>query len=140
MAKTPDQVANKWKQAMSAATQAITDGVNAVQVSPMQKAAARADAYAAGVQRSVAEGKYQAGLNKVSLADWKQAMTSKGIPRIAAGVTMAAPKVQQFMAQFLPHVYAARDALNSSMPRGDYATNIQRMVAMAEANHQFKRR
>jgi len=137
--KDPMQVAEKWARNLSGSTQAIQDGVAAVTESPTAKAADRADAYMAGVQRSVADGRYQAGLRRVSLDDWKDAMLNKGVQRIAGGATAAVPKMQDFMTQFLPHVAAGQRAL-ANMPRGDLQQNINRMVAMVQHNARFRRR
>jgi hypothetical protein len=140
MAKiSASQAAQKWNRNLAGSTQAIKDGVNAVTVSPTEKAARQADAYAQGVARAVADGSYQAGLRKVTLDDWKTAMTSKGIPRIASGAQAAVGKMEDFLTEFLPHVEAGQRMLES-MPRGDIQQNIQRAVAMIEHNAKFKRR
>lgn len=139
MAKNPNTVAQKWSRNLAASTTAITEGVNAVTVSPTIKAAAAQEAYLAGVQRAVADGKWERGLKRVTLEDWKQAMLAKGVSRIASGAAQAVGKMEGFLAEFLPHVEQGQRMLDN-MPRGDLATNIQRAVAMMEHNSKFKRR
>jgi hypothetical protein len=131
-------VANSWAQGMSTAGEKIKAGVNAVTESPTAKAAARADAYMAGVQRAIASGKWQSALQAVTLQDWKTAMNDKGVTRIAAGAAAAKPKFQQFMTEFLPYLQQGVQQL-SSMPRGDIETNIQRAVSMMRWNSGFRR-
>jgi hypothetical protein len=135
----PQQAAEKWSRNLGSASQTIQEGVQAVSVSPTQKAAERVNAYVQGVQRAVADGKFQAGLRRVSLEDWKRSMIQKGVPRIASGASAAIPKFADFMSEFLPHVEAGLRQLES-MPRGDLPTNIQRAVAMMEHNSRFRRR
>lgn len=136
---SPQALAQKWAKNLGGATEAMRAGVNAVSVSPTEKAANRADAYLQGVNRAVADGKWQAGLRRVTLADWKSAMIEKGVNRIASGATSAMPKMAAFLTEFLPHVMQGQQMLES-MPRGDLNQNISRAVAMITHNSKFKRR
>lgn len=139
MALTPQQIAEKWSRNLGSATQSIREGIEAVTENPAAKAARRQDAYVAGVQRAVAEGKYAAGLNRVTLEMWKEAALTKGLNRIGPGATAAVGKFTQFMTEFMPHVQAGQRALQS-LPRGDLGTNIQRAVMMMQHNARFRRR
>lgn len=132
---TPDQIAAKWQRNSAAAGESIRAGVQAVQVSPMAQAAARQDAYLAGVQRAVSEGRWQAGLQRRSLQDWQQAVITKGIPRHAQGVSGATPKVTAFFSQFLPHI---QQVVASLPPRGSLEENLARANQMARGLAQFK--
>lgn len=136
--KNATDVANKWANNLSASTQAIQQGVQAVTVSPTQQAAANPQAYLAGVQKAVSSGKWQNSLQRVSLADWQQAMIQKGIPRVASGATAAKGKFANFMQQFLPWVQQGQQQL-ATMPRGTLEQNIQRAVFMMNHNAQFQR-
>lgn len=137
--KTAAQVAAKWSTNLTNATQSMKDGVNAVQTSPTQLAAANPQGYLQGVQQAVATGKWAAGLNAVSLQDWKNAMINKGLPRVGTGATQAQPKVQQAFAPLLQFIYDARDQVNAANPRGSLQQNIQRSVAMQQAMAQYKK-
>jgi hypothetical protein len=136
--KNPMDVANKWSQNLGASTQRIQSGVQAVTVSPTALAARQQDAYLSGVQQAVANGRWQAGLNRVSLSDWQTAMIGKGLPRIQQGATVAKPKVEQFMTQWLPFVYSQQKAL-ASQPRGSLEQNIARMNTFVRSLATFKR-
>ena len=135
--KNPADVARKWAQRLGSASDSIRQGVNAVQTNPAERAAARQDAYIAGVQRAVSDGRYARGLRRVTLQSWQEAMLNKGLPRISSGATAAVPKMQAFLEKFLPHQEALKTKL-ASMPRGDLQQNIARMVMAVEHNSQFR--
>ncbi len=99
---TAAQAADKWKRRLQASTEDIRIGVTAVTEAPTELAAQAADKYLAGVQAAVATGKYQRGLRRVSLQDWKDATLGKGLQRIASGAEAAVPKVTAFMQQLIP--------------------------------------
>jgi hypothetical protein len=131
------QIADKWERNTQGATESFKAGVNAVTESPMAQAARASDQYLRGVTEAVTSGKWQAGLNRVSLSDWKAATAGKGATRIAEGVRTSKPKMQQFLQDFLPHV--ANVAANLP-PRGGLEDNIARMVQQVRGNSQFVRR
>lgn len=133
------QIATNWRNGMANATDKMKAGVNAVTEAPTAKAARNADRMVQGIQRAVADGKWQAGLNRVTLQDWKDDMLNKGIGRVAGGAAAATSKVQDFWQEFGPHLEAGVRQLES-MPRGDLETNIQRAAAMMRHNSQFRRR
>lgn len=136
MAKDAASAAKKWSQNLASATQAITDGVNAVQQSPTAAAAAQQNVMLNNLQQAVNSGKWAAGLNRVSTQDWKNSMVQKGIPRIASGAQAAQPKMQQFLGQLIPHVAGV---VASLPPRGTPEQNEQRALAMMRGMRQFKR-
>ncbi len=140
MAKiTPQQAAAKWSRNLRASTESIKDGVNAVTVAPTAKAAMRIDAMRDGFNRAIDSGKVERGLRRVSLEDWKQAMLDRGITRIAQGATAGESKMEDFLAEWLPHMDALQRQLEST-PRGDLQQNIQRAVQAIEFAARFQRR
>ena len=132
------EFARKWARNLGQATESIKSGVMAVQVSPGEKAARNVDGYLAGVNRAVADGKYQAGLRSFTVDEWRTATLTKGLPRIASGAAAAVGKVEQFLTEFMPHLESGQRMLES-MPRGDLEQNLARMTAMARHNAKFKR-
>ena len=139
MPKSPQEVASKWSRNLTNSTEAIRQGVDSTTVAPSQKAIAAIDRMVAGVQRAAADGSIKRGLERVSLSDWQSAMLNKGLQRIAGGAAAAQPKVEAFMAEWLPYEEAGVRKLES-MPRGDLEQNIGRAVEMMRHNSQFKRR
>lgn len=138
MVKTAQQIAEKWARNLGASGQSMTDGINGVSVNPAEKAIAQIPAMVAGVQNAQANGKIEAGLRRVSLQSWKDAMIKKGVPRISGGATAAQPKMASFMQQLLPHIEGGKNML-AGMPRGSPSANDARMMAWTNYMRQFKR-
>lgn len=119
-----DQVAAKWAQNTGSATQAYTDGVNAVTVAPGQAAARAVELWATNVAAS--KNKYAANSSKVTLQDWQAAAVNKGAARLASGVQAAQPKMQAAMQKLLPYI---QQQVNALPQRGSLDQNINRMTA-----------
>lgn len=136
--KNPADVAAKWARNLSGATESIRQGVMNVTVNPAERALARQEAYLAGVQRALADGRYARGLRKVTLQSWQESMLKKGLNRVASGATEGTPKMRQFMEAWLPYEDGLKQQLQSR-PRGSLQDNIARMVFAAEYNAAFRR-
>lgn len=138
MAKDPAAVANKWKNNLSNAGQAIRDGVNAVNVAPGQQAAAAQSTMRARLLAAIDSGKWAQNVAAVSLQTWKNQMLNVGLARIADGANKGAPKMQSFMTQWLPFVAQAQAAI-SQMPNATSADRKARMIANFDMLSQFKK-
>lgn len=132
---TPQQIAARWSQRLSASTQQIQEGVARVQVAPGQKAAAQKQAYLTNVAAKA--DKWERNVRAVTLEDWKAATTA-GAARVAAGAQAKQGKVEKFLGEFLPFVDQVQ-AKVAAMPRGTLEQNLARMVANARELSQFKR-
>lgn len=132
---SPQQAAANWSAGMAGAASKAKAGVLAVTISPTEQAANAVDRQVAGVIAAQQSGKTAASLRAVSLQSWQNAFINKGIPRLAAGASAAMPKMQAFMASFMPFLQQAVAALP---PRGDYNTNKQRAIAMMDALKGFR--
>jgi len=135
---TADEAAQKWAKNLGASTTSITNGVNRVDRSPMEKAAAKVNEYVAGVQEAAASGKWARGLRRTTLESWKEAMLKKGLNRIASGANAAIPKYQSFASQFFPYLSTGM-AQVASMPDSTFEDRVARSVAMQTYNHNFRR-
>lgn len=134
MAKDPAAVAQNWANRLGQSQQAITDGVNRVTRAPGAAAAAQKAVWQQNT--AAAADKWARRTASVTLGDWQQAMTEKGVARIGQGATAAVPKMTAFMQQLLPFV----DSTVSSLPaRGDFNANVNRMVQFVTKMKQFKR-
>lgn len=133
---TPAQAASKWKDRLSAATTEIEQGVARVQEAPGMAAAKQINKYLAGVQASAQ--KWRTNVSRVSLGEWQDAMKNVGIPRIATGAAAKVGKVEQFQAEFQPHLEKVMAEVHA-MPSDNLAQRIQRATRMMEGNAKFTR-
>lgn len=129
---TASGAAAQWAQRLAQSGPKITDGVQSTKVAPGAAAARQADVWLQNTTN--AKTKWQQNVASVSLSDWQNAMTTKGIPRIAAGATAAQPKFEAFMAKALPYI----ENLKGTLPaRGDLEANIARSAAFARGMSKF---
>lgn len=139
MGMTAQQVVDKWARNAAGAGESFKAGVNAVQTAPTQLAAQAADRYLTGIQNAVASGRWQQGLNRVTLESWKDAMIAKALPRIATGVNAAKPKMAEFMDRWLPYQEQLRSRIRT-MPKGTLADSQARAAFAIQFNAAFSKR
>lgn len=140
MAKlTPKEFQEKHNRRLKAATEDMRLGVERVTESPTLKAAAKADKMRAEIVRSIDSGKWAAGLKRVTLEDWKSKMINKGVSRVAAGIDEAAPKVEAFAAELLPHIDAGKAAIDK-LPDITLDDSINRMTTFTRHMAKFVRK
>jgi len=140
MAKlTAKEFQEKHARRLKAATEDMRKGVEAVTESPTAKAAKKADKMRANITASIDSGKWAAGLNRVSLEDWKSKMINKGVGRVAAGIDEAAPKVEAFAAQLLPHIDQGVTTINK-LPDVTLEDSINRMTTFVRHMAKFTRK
>jgi hypothetical protein len=130
----PTAATTKWAQRMTAAGQQITEGVNAVTVAPGVSAAKQAQTWIAKLQQSVP--KWQKNVAAVSLGDWQQAMITRGIPNISAGVTAKQGNYTAFAQKFYPYLAAGAATINN-MPKASLADGINKAVAQINYNAKY---
>lgn len=137
MAKvTPDQFAEKWVRNLGAATQDIARGVDQVTQAPGVAAARQKDVWIAKIQAS--QEKWARNVARVSVEEWRAKMKDVGIPRIASGAAANQGKMQQFAAEFLPHLDRGV-AQVKAMPKRTLEDGVNRAIAMIRHNAGFKR-
>lgn len=141
MGLTAQQIAEKQVRKAQSSVQDWKDGIMAVKTSPAQAAAARVDAWFAGLQKAYNDGTYQDGLAGVTLQAWQDAAIRKGGTSYAPGIQAAQATIADFHSQRIQH-QAGLDQQLAAMPRGDLSTNIQRMVTQVTgmSNFKFKKR
>lgn len=137
-ARDPMAVTQKQIQKAQAATGDYTAGVQAVTASPTQAAVAKQAKMLQNLTAAVNNGKWAAGLNAVSLDDWKNATVNKGGARYAAGVAAAQDKILAFQQQWQPFVAAAAAKVNA-MPDLTLEDRLNKMTAMAREAAKFQR-
>ena len=124
--------AQKWATNLGGATQAYTQGIQAVTVPPGQKAAANIQNYIQGVTNKAQE--WATNVAAVSLNEWQTAAVNKGAPRLASGATAAQPKFQVFLQSLLQYEANLVGTLPARGPKG---SNDQRMLAWSHGMQQF---
>lgn len=132
---TAQEAAQAWAQRLAGSTDRIARGVSQVSTAPGQAAARQKAVYAQNTAAAV--DKWASRVAAVPLQDWQQAMTTKGVQRVATGATAAQPKMEAFMSQLLPYV---QSGLGSLPARGNLDQNINRMTAWARHMANFQRR
>ena len=139
MAKlTPAEFQDKHARRLKAAVEDVRRGIDRVTESPTEKAAAKQEKMLANLTRSVQDGKWAAGLKRVSLDDWKRKARDVGVNRIAAGIDAAKDKVTDFAAALLPYIDRAQSEI-ASMPDVTLDDNINRMNTFIRRMANFKR-
>jgi len=140
MAKvTPEEFAEKWNRRLKGALEDIRRGVERVEVSPTEKAAQKKEKMKQRLIEAIDSGKWEAGLKRVTLDEWKQKMLNKGINRIPAGVDEATTDVEDFARELLPHIEAGRKKIEG-MPDVTLEDNIRRMEEFIRHMAKFKRK
>lgn len=139
MAKlTPDEFQEKHARRLKGATEDIRKGVERVTEAPTLKAAAKKDKMRANLNKALDDGKWERGLKRVTLEDWKSKMIDKGVGRIAAGIDAAAPKVREFASELLPHIDKVQAEIKG-MPDVSLEDNINRMTTFIRGMAKFTR-
>ncbi len=126
---SPTDVSAKWSRRLKGAVTDIQAGIDAVDVSPAEKAIAKKEKMLQNVTAAIQDGRWEKGLAKVTLQDWKNTTKEKVAQRLGQGVDKGMQKRQQFdnwlvgrLNQKLPEIAA--------MPDMTLEDNIAKMVAM----------
>ena len=140
MAKvTPDEFVEKHARRLKGAVPDMQRGVERVTESPTAKAAKQVDKMRTNLLAALDSGKWARRLESVPLEEWKSKMVSKGIPRVAAGIDAAAPKVKAFAEQLLPHIDKVQADVKK-MPDVTLEDSINRMVSFTRGMAKFQRK
>lgn len=135
---TPQQYAERLIAGVANNAEKIRSGVESVTDSPMEKAAGKKDKWIQGIQDAAANGKWERGLRRVSLNEWKASFINKGIQNMQTGVRNARPKMEAFAEEFFPHLEKIQ-AKVASMPDVTLEDRLQRMMENARGIAGFKR-
>jgi len=139
MAKlTATEFQEKHARRLTAAVEDVRKGIDRVTENPCEKAAGKEAKMLANLTAAVQDGKWAAGLKRVSLEDWKKKARDVGAGRIAAGINAAKEKVIDFAEQLLPHIDAGKNKIKT-MPDITLEDNIARMTSFVRHMSEFKR-
>lgn len=139
MAKlTPAEYQEKHSRRLKGSIEDMRRGITNVTSSPTAAAAKKADKMKANIVASIDSGKWAAGLNRVTLEEWKSKMIDKGLNRVAAGIDAASDKVTSFATAFLPHLDRGQELIKK-MPDLTLEDSINRMTTFIRHTAKFKR-
>ena len=136
---TPAEFQEKHARRLKASIDDMRKGIEGVTEAPTAKAAAKVAKMRTNINAAVDSGKWAAGLNRVSLPEWKDKMINKGLNRVAGGIDEAAAKTTAFAADLLPHIDSGVSAIKK-MPDVTLEDNIGRMTSFIRHMSKFKRK
>jgi hypothetical protein len=136
---TASEYAEKQARRLKGSIEDIRSGIQRVTEAPTAKAAKKADKMVANLTASVTSGKWAARLNSVSLEEWKQKATDKGLSRIASGIDGAKAKVEAFAAQLLPFESSLQDQINK-LPDLTLEDSVNRATSWIRGMSKFQRK
>jgi len=128
----------KHARRLSAAVPDVQKGIDKVTVNPCEQAVAKQDKMLANLTLSITEGRWAAGLRRVTLDEWKKKARDIGAGRISAGIAAAKEKVISFAEQLLPHIDKGVADIKK-MPDISLEDNINRCTTFIRHMAGFKR-
>lgn len=139
MAKvSPEEYQEKHARRLKASTDDMRRGIERVTESPMLKAAAKKDKMKQKLNEALDNGKWERGLARVSLEDWKADMIEKGVNRVGTGIDRAKKKVIAFATELLPFQDTLANKVHQ-MPDVSIEDSISRATEWIRGMAQFKR-
>ena len=135
---TPQQAASKLANGIRNGTTAYSDGVNAVQVAPSSQAIAKKSKWVQAMTDPRTHDRWEAGLSRISLLDWKNATSGIGAQRFAQSADKAQSNYQEFANDFFPFLEQGQQQVNS-MPDVTLDERINKAVAMMRYTSQYQR-
>jgi len=136
MPKDPREVAAKWKQRASSASQDWENGIMRVTEAPGIKAAAAEDKMLRNFTEAITSGRWREKVSSVTLADWQRKCKDKGKANYQTGIAAGEDKMAAAMADLLPQIEQIK---NSLPPRGDLEQNLARAAEFGRRMAQLKR-
>ncbi|WP_343576739.1 hypothetical protein [Mycobacterium sp.] len=131
---TPQQISQKWLTNFQNAGTAMTQGVQAVNQAPGQKAAAQSALWLQRLQQS--QQKWANRVAAVTLPEWQQAMVNLGIPRAIQGAQEKQSRYTTFINEYSQFL-AGQVTQIHAMPKGTLAQGIARASAMITASYNW---
>ena len=136
---TPAEFQEKHARRLKGAIDDMRKGIEGVSSSPTAKAATKVDKMRTNILASIDNGKWAAGLNRITLDEWKSKMIDKGLNRVASGIDGAAAKTTAFASVLLPHIDRGVDTIKK-MPDTTLEDNINRMTTFIRHMSKFTRK
>ena len=136
---TPQEATAKHARNLKNSIQDITTGVNRVSVAPGAQAAAKSEKMLQNLTKSVQSGKWGRRVAAVPLAEWQNAMNTKGVQRVASGIDAAKEKVESFYAELFPY-QAGLESKIKALPDLTLEDSLNRMTTWVRGMAGFQRK
>lgn len=127
------ETVSRWQQGTAQAQPRYSQGIQNSK-DWAGAAVAAAPARNAGLQRAIANGDIDRGIQRVGTAGWRQRTMAKGPQNWLSGVTSAGAQYTAGVQRLYSFLDSADNAV-SNMPRGGFAENMARMTAYVTAVH-----
>ncbi len=135
---TAEEAQQKHATRMKNAIGDMQRGIEKITVSPTEQAAQKKDKMIQNLTLSVQDGSWERGLKRVTLDQWRRAIITKGLPRVAVGIDEAKDKMTAFYSELLPYQDTAKQEL-SRMPDLSLEDSINRQAFWTRRMAAFKR-
>lgn len=140
MAKlTAKEFAEKHNRRTKAALEDMRRGISNVTEAPTLKAAAKADKMKSRLVESIDSGKWQDGLKRVTLEQWKEKALNVGVNRVSAGLDANKAKVESFAEALIPHIESGQSIMKN-LPDLTIEDSINKASEWIRHMSKFKRR
>lgn len=132
-------ISSKWNRRTKAAVEDVVAGVGRVTESPAVAAIAKKEKMLANLTASVQDGRWERGLSRVTLQDWKTNTQAKVRQRLAGGVDGAAAKRASFDRWMVENLNQVLPTI-ASMPDMTLEDSVSRVRTMMEhmSNNRYK--
>lgn len=133
--KDPASIAEKFSRVTPSRTQDYVEGVESPRADWERQTTAAAANYKQGIQKAIAESRFERGVKATGTSHWQEQTLKKGPGRWAEGVADAK---DAYARGFAPYAETIRNlTLPDRGPVGD-PRNLQRVAAVANALHEKK--
>lgn len=130
--KSLDKISQKWARVSQQSQAAYEDGVRNPRTDWADATAKSAASYAAGVQKAVADKRFEKGVRNAGSSKWQQAAIEKGPGRWAEGIRLSQDAYERGFDPYRQVI--EKTNLPARGPVGD-PSNIQRVAVLAKALH-----
>ena len=135
---TAQQASQKLANGIRNGQTAYSDGVNSVTENPATKAIAKKGKWVQAMTDPKTHDKWESGLSRVTLTDWKSATSGVGAQRFAQSADKAQSNYQEFAQDFFPYL-ANVQAQVAAMPDVTLDERIQKAVQNMRLISQYQR-
>lgn len=133
--KSSASIAEKWARVTPQRTADYEEGVKNPRTDWEAATKNAAAAQAEGVQKAIAEKRFEKGVAAAGTGKWQKGATEKGVQRWGTGVQAAGGDYAEGFAPFADTIRATK--LPPRYPKGD-PRNIERVKTMSQALHMKK--